>query len=296
MSYEMSDSYFDQSYHFSLSPLYSYEESHRPFEDYYYLFDGENNKENVQEDLKRINVDPPQNKEVNIIKSEKKNSDKNNFSTFAKTEKNSEEAKEVKTKNIKLGRKRNGESGFHTKFAFDNIIRKIKPILIDTIMKYLNEKISECDKSYLKLAKINQSQASNITVSFNINLLNKSLKDVFSEDITKKCTVIISKYGIDYNKKLINSIYEDNEKNGCYENIIKIFEKKFLEVLEHCRGSKYYDELAGLREKFSEKIETELKNEDEEYKIEFWNILNSLEKEYENRKGRKSKKQKIEEI
>ena len=257
-------------------------EFHNLFDSFSYCEENynENNKENDQKNDQEKNF---------------KNREQNNSSTKSKTEKSSETKKEKPEKNL-LGRKKNGESGLHNKSSFDNITRKIKPILVDTMLDFLNEKISEVNESNSKLAKLNQKQASDTTVTFNQNLLNKNFKDIFSENITLKCTAIISKFGIDYNKKLIQKIYDANKKNGSYENTVKIFERKFLEVLEHCRGSKYYDELKGLKEKFSEKVEKKLKNESEEYKNEFWNVINNFEKEYENRKTRKSKKPKNEGI
>ena len=252
-----------------------------------YFCEDEDYKDSFQEnDLQKIiNNPPPQNSTTY----ENKNSEQNSSSTSPQSEKALEPKKE-KLINTKLGRKRNGESGTHNKFSFDNMTRKLKPILIDVILKFLNEKITESNPLNLKLAKINQKQATNSSKSFNQNLLNKSLKDIMSENVTKKCTVIIEKYGIDYNKKIIDSIYEENNKNGCYESIVKILDKKLIEVLEHCRDSKYYDELVGLKAKFRKKLENELANESQEYKTEFWNIIKNYEKEYDKIKGRKKRR------
>ena len=50
--------------------------------------------------------------------------------------------------------------------------------------------------------KIKQSQVANSNVKFNQQFLYKKLKDIFSEDVSAKCT----RYSKDHNKKLINFI------------------------------------------------------------------------------------------
>jgi hypothetical protein len=51
-----------------------------------------------------------------------------------------------------LGRKKknSGEKGVHNKFSEDNIIRKIKPIINNSLREFINIKIKEC----LDLSKI----------------------------------------------------------------------------------------------------------------------------------------------
>lgn len=56
--------------------------------------------------------------------------------------------------------------------------------------------------------KINQSQVVNSNVKFNQQFLYKKLKDIFSEDVSAKCT----RYNKDHNKKLINSLLNEKDK------------------------------------------------------------------------------------
>lgn len=74
-----------------------------------------------------------------------------------------------------------------------------------------------------------------------MEFLNKTLKEIFSENICTKYKF----YKSDYNKKIINDLLK--EKN---EDIRKQFEKlfslTFMECLFHFRGEKYKDELEGL--------------------------------------------------
>ena len=74
-----------------------------------------------------------------------------------------------------------------------------------------------------------------------MEFLNKTLKEIFSENICTKYKF----YKSDHNKKIINDLLK--EKN---EDIRKQFEKSFsltfMECLFHFRGEKYKDELEGL--------------------------------------------------
>lgn len=203
------------------------------------------------------------------------------------------EPKEIEKNSKNLGRKRKGETTqskkqSHDKMEYNNIIRKIKPITIDSTLKYINSKLNKSSK-YI-LMKINQSQAEETSIEFNKLFLYKSIKDIFSDDVSKNCSKIISEFGLDYNKKLIEQFYKKNEENGSYVDIINILDKNFLEILKHCRGSEKFQELDGLKEIFDEKIGKVFEKSTNEYKKRFLEILNNYEieyeKKYENKKAR----------
>jgi hypothetical protein len=130
-------------------------------------------------------------------------------------------------KKNKLGRKRkiSGQKGVHDKFSYDNMTKKLKKFLINSILKFVNSfiiKEEEMDTSVQKrkknnkckvisksiLFQIDQNIIKDITREYNINLLNLTLKEIFSKDITPK----VKKLGKNYNKKLIDEIYLNNKK------------------------------------------------------------------------------------
>ena len=138
----------------------------------------------------------------------------------------------------------------HDKYAVDNIIRGIKSLSFRIFIDMLNPiikkiKIKEIikDRNFypIEILRINNQQALNSTKDFNLNLLNKTLRDILSVAITKKYNVQEN-----HNKKLINKIYEYNEKNSNYsieiKKVIALLEIKYEEFFN------YYSEFT-----FSEK-------------------------------------------
>ena len=111
------------------------------------------------------------------------------------------------------------------------IIKKIK---IEEIIK---------DRNFypIEILRINNQQAFNSTKYFNLKLLNKTLRDILSVAITKKYNAQEN-----HNEKLINKIYEYNEKNSNYsmeiKKVIVFLELKYEEFFN------YYSEFT-----FSEK-------------------------------------------
>jgi len=145
-----------------------------------------------------------------------------------------------KRERIKTGKK-------HTKYSDDNIRRTCKHIILTNLFDFINKKISEQYNNNIgkgiyikKLLIINQEQKCNSKSKFNKEFLNKSLKDIFSENISKRYT-----YPLDHNKNLINRLMnEKDEKKRIYFN--NLFNLTFLECLKHFRGDYNISELEGL--------------------------------------------------
>ena len=97
----------------------------------------------------------------------------------------------------------------------------------------------------------------------------KTLGDYFSNDVSSKCFNVEK----DYNRKLIYKLIHEDK---VFENI---FNKTILECLEHFRGTKQIDGLEGLENEYSKMIEKLQQNEeDEEYILDFINIIYTLDK------------------
>ena len=108
-------------------------------------------------------------------------------------------------------------------------------------------------------------------------MLNSKLKDIFSYDISKE------KYGLDYNRKLIIKIYEENTN----KRLISALERTFLECLEQFRGTKKYEELEGLEKNYNDLIKKFESKESSDYIGSFQNFVKNFEN-YLNKK-RKNK-------
>lgn len=191
-----------------------------------------------------------------------------------------------------FGRIRKGSErvGKHNKYSGDNLFRKCKGVILNSLFKLINNIIiekygsEECDKKDLKLLKINQNQIINSEVKFNKNFIHKRLKEIFSEDITQR----FKRYNADHNKYLIINLL--NEKDEDKRNLFnKIFNLTFLDCLNHFRGTKIIKELENLT-----KYEDICKGfeEDEDYLCSFKYYIENYEKIMENKKSRKKKNEK----
>ena len=114
---------------------------------------------------------------------------------------------------LKLGRKKKTsiKKGKHDKNKRDNIIRKFKVHLIQNIYEYINSlfKINNrCIRFRKIIKKVSSQNTKLISKKDNIQWLNSSVKNIFSQNITTK----YSTYNSDYNKKMIDLIYKENEE------------------------------------------------------------------------------------
>jgi hypothetical protein len=136
----------------------------------------------------------------------------------------------------------------HTKYAFDNILRRIKSIVLRHMMDFINTKIEEKYKNIgngIKIKKLfimEKTQVSKSKIDFNIAFMNKKLKEIFSENITTRN----SNLPVDKNKILIEKlINEKDEEKRKYFN--DLFGLTFLDCLDHFINKKFFPILQGLQ-------------------------------------------------
>ena len=107
------------------------------------------------------------------------------------------------------------------KYNFDNIMKKIKPFLLNSILYYVNPLI----KGDI-LLKIENKVVTNTGTEFNKKLLKTTLKEILSLDISNK-----TKNPKDHNRKIIKKIYEEKNQNVMdflnltFEELIRKFKK-----------------------------------------------------------------------
>ena len=153
----------------------------------------------------------------------------NNKSTVISTKKEKIfSINKIKKTNKKLGRKKltdNKETKvLHDKYSFDNTVRKIKAKLFNAILAILNKSLEQEEnnnntqqrKRKIKVRngcflKIEQKTIINTNIKDNLELLNTTLKKIFSRDVGKKVAKY-SIYGENYNKNLIKKIEENIKK------------------------------------------------------------------------------------
>ena len=159
---------------------------------------------------------------------------------------------DVKTKNLfvthkKLGRKRKSStddiynSKQHNKYSDDNIRRKIKHLDLKSLSEFLNIQITNLCINCPKILILNQRQKFNATIKYNQDFLSKTLKDIFSENISER----YRNYPLDHNAKVINNLL--NCPNEGIKNYFKrLLNLNFLDSLKHFRGEEEIEELSGM--------------------------------------------------
>jgi hypothetical protein len=194
----------------------------------------------------------------------------------------------------KLGRKRKSENakGEHNKFSDDNMRRKIKHVVLKSLMEFINNKIKEVFNgkigySILKkeLLTLNKEQKSDATVRYNQLFLSKTLNEIFSEDISGR----FSNFPSNHNKLLINNLLngEDENRNIYFR---KLFGLTFIQCEKYYIGIIDIPELEGMKRFNEEKKELEDGQEEEYIEILEYKLKNfeELMKKKKSRKPRKT--------
>jgi len=212
---------------------------------------GDNDISNIQIDLTNKNTQPTLNpnlsNENNIDNHDLYESQNMNMNLNENPiiENNPEDNKEKKKRGRK--RKMTKEFGEHNRYSEDNIIRKIKSKFLNYLTIFINSLINEKyngnigqGKFIKEILKINQEQI--INDKFNKILINKALKDIFSQNIIGK----YSTFDSDHNKKLIELLLneEDEKKKIEFQNL---FNLTFMECLNHFSGIKSLPILKGMK-------------------------------------------------
>lgn len=196
-----------------------------------------------------------------------------------------------------LGRKRRHDycNGEHNKYSDDNLRRKAKNLVLDYTMDFLNETIKNVYNgkigegiSIKKLLPLNRSFKCDATIQHNKDILNKTLADIFSGNISTRYTYYLPNHNCTLIKRLLNE--EDESKKLYFQ---KIFNLTFLDCLKSFSGNDICEELKKLKKfreiksKFID--ETEYINQLEYYLAKFENIIKSKKSKNEIMKNAKKK-------
>ena len=252
---------------------------------YDFILLNDSNKTNENIPSKNYENNSNSKKETNI----RTNKNDSNIENDTQKEKEKENEDILNNSNLlkkKRGRKAKKDSTKekkHTKFSSDNLNKKTKYLVINSAMEFINEK-NESSKNKRryegKLLTMENSQINTTTVDFNKNFLNKTLKDIFSEDVSTRNTTCKK----DHNRELIHSLinHEDENKKELFTNI---FNYTFKNCLEHFRGTAEYLYLNGLTT--FDDIKNKFEN-DKEYLDTLKNYLDNYEENVSGKYKRKS--------
>ena len=272
----MFEDFEDNEYDFNNLNINSAEENKEiSINELYFIGDISKEKENIKKECP-INGDTLENNTQNEITAKSTN--------FEEKLNNS-----LKQKN-ELLRKKRTYSKINI-FANDNLIRKCKKLLFENLFNFINNIIYISFKKNIghgrfikKLLPLNQEQKSNGDAKFNKNLINKSLKEILSENISPK----FKNYSPDHNKNLVDLLTDENKTENA-EYFKRLFSLKFSECLKHFNGSKNFKELEGMNTFDSLKSEIR-KKEGDHYLLNLNYYINNFEKQINNKRERKVKK------
>jgi hypothetical protein len=213
-------------------------------------------------------IDAPKFSVLDLMKFDDKNQ---NSDLISKDTSNSVKDKKLDTK---IGQKVKREE--KENYSNDNLLRRAKTILFDSLLKYDNYIISKVYNDHIgngvnikKLLKINHSQIKNINANYNRDLIKTSQGKIFSENISKRHTY----YPEDHNKRLINKLLNENDDDK-RKTFVNLFSKTLKECIQHITGQKI-EELKGL-ERFYENEINELE-EGDEFKKEIKKFIDNYE-------------------
>ena len=141
--------------------------------------------------------------------------------------------------------------GNHNKFSGDNMRRKCKFIVLSHVMNFINKKLVEMYK-YIgngirekQLKQINKAQIANAKIEYNKSFLTKTLKQIFSDNISTRYTSLPPTK----NKILIDELMNETDdiKREYFKNL---FSLTFLDCIKYFSSEKdenYIKELDGLQ-------------------------------------------------
>jgi len=156
---------------------------------------------------------------------------------------------------------------------------EIKHAVLNNILNFINKKIkivySNEDEIILKekrLLKLKQNQSINSKANYNKTFINKTLKEIFSENISSK----YSRHSPSHNKDIIEMLLNESDE-AKKATFIKIFNLTFLDCLNHFRGSAILEDLQGMNQINNYIEEGKMGNTDEEYCTIFNYFINNFE-------------------
>ena len=232
-----------------------------------------------------------------IIKNNQKQSDNSiNTMNIKNNKKNNKDTTKRGRKRKREGIDDNNDKKTHNKFSDDNLRKKCKNIVLKSILEFINGKIKEQYNNKIghgkfkkELKILDQEKKVKSTVSFEKSFLNKTLKEIFSGDISAR----FYNFPRNYNKLMIESLIKDiDEERRKY--FIKLFDITFIDCLRYFREDKEalkIGELTGLKKisAIKEELITEHGNE---YFETFIYYLQNFEDIINNKRARKRRKEK----
>ena len=208
----------------------------------------------------------------------------NNSSTYLQSKERGLQEIHLKEKIFKITKDYKGKGrikkntiyvGKHNKFSEDNIIRKIKGKFLEKCRLYINDlykkhllkKNRDPKKERILLQRLNPNVSRKIKRNLNLEWLESKLYQVFSENVSEKCT----SYDEDYNERQIKVLFSKDEAT----EVIKILKRSVKEMFHNYTNNEEIDGFKTLKDDLEE-IKKKMNEEKEEYIDKYLNKYKSI--------------------
>jgi hypothetical protein len=195
---------------------------------------------------------------------------------------------------IKRGRKRKDENeNFlnkktnRTKYAKDNLIHKFKTFFYQ---KFLVNLLNSLIRTYYKtqifsIKKFEGKMIKNVTIKYNLKLLNSTISKILNYDISKK----YKKYELNSNQQILNII----KKVDFFKKILDLHLCELYQIYKSENCQKYLEKYYELKEKINNLNDDIDENQSEnEYKNELKKMCLNIYSFFDKKKARKLKSKK----
>ena len=166
----------------------------------------------------------------------------------------------------------------HSRNKTDNIFDKIKRVIFNYIIEKVNGSLRFTYKRFLNF---NTDISKNLKKDYNIELMEKTIKQIFEENTPSNRSDISNEEVKNKNKLIIKEIFDKNEET----ETIKILNTKFIDLFKEDETKKYIiDKIKNKVEKEGTKTNTE-NSDDYMEKVRYW--VENYENWFYEKRGRK---------
>lgn len=246
--------------------------------------------------IKIINANSNKNKIINFnfsIINPKNSSNLNDETKKIRIKKSKKRGRKKKRENKDdIDKIEDNNNKTHNRYSDDNLRKKCKNIILKHGLEFINKKINEKYKGNIGLGKynkqlkiLNQKGKVNSNVNADKIFIHKTLKDIFSENISSR----LNNYPKTYNKSVINELLnEKDDEKRLYFN--KLFSLTFLDCLKNFIDDKNkIGELSGFTRLEDIKLDL-IEKHGEKYVELLIYYFENFQTLINNKKGRKVKK------
>ena len=191
------------------------------------IFNDQSNKDKISDSFKTLKFKENIEDDLRLTK----NKGKMDYYDYINSKLSNKKNNEIKKKKRGREKKNVNITIIHDKMCSDNIIKKIKSAIFNYTLCFLNTLLSltdeKCSIYNIKLSKIHYKKNIDILKKEKeLEILNMSLKEIFSKDISPK----LRKYNSNFNKQIIENILNNKKVNDTILFVFNMTLRNWLDI------------------------------------------------------------------